>query len=338
MSKNISPQLKQRISDLDGPIMVTGAGGFIGINMLTTLLSVRDDVYGVSENPLNNWRFIAAGIPVKNLLQCDITDTHQVRKLISTCQPKGVFNFAAYGAYSKQDEYEKIYRTNFIASVDLIEALRKNDFSFFIQAGSSSEYGYNSAAPAEDGELLPNSHYAVSKAAIWHAVQNFGKTYKLPVAHLRIYSAYGPWEEPDRLVPVLLAALRKKTWPPLVSPLISRDFIHVDDVVEAFIHIAAGMNTTIAGNAFNVGTGVKTTIEELCKIVTELFQIETPPVFSSMPDRGWDLINWYARPDKIKSMLNWHSRISLKDGLKQASDWQREADFDHAFWNWTIKL
>ncbi|MCF8299165.1 MAG: NAD-dependent epimerase/dehydratase family protein [Saprospiraceae bacterium] len=323
----------EKLKKLKGPIMIFGAGGFIGVNLLKTILNYRDDVFGVSQEHNNNWRFVATSCPKSNLRTCDISHKKNLKELIKEIKPKTVFNLAAYGAYSKQKEYDKIYRTNFIASVDIVEALKETGFEVFIQAGSSSEYGLNSIAPSEDTNLIPNSHYAVSKTAIYHAIKYFGEIEKLPVAHLRLYSGYGPWEEPDRLIPVLLSNARKGKFPALVQPEISRDFIHVKDIVSAFVSVASEMKEKHYGQAFNVGTGIKTTIKELALLVKEILQIENNPKFGNMENRNWDLPDWFANPQKIINEIGWKPEISLKDGIIDTITWQKEVNFDDAFWN-----
>jgi len=333
LNTNIVDELKK----LKGPIMIFGAGGFIGVNLLKSILLYRDDVYGVSQDHINNWRFSASQTPLLNLRSCDITQNQELRDLVYEIKPKTIFNLAAYGAYSKQKEYEKIYSTNFTASVNIIEAIKKTGFEVFIQAGSSSEYGLNSNGPGEESTLIPNSHYAVSKAAIYQAIKYFGEIEKLPVVHLRLYSAYGAWEEPDRLIPVLLSKARNNTFPFLVQPNISRDFVHVRDIISAFILAAAKIKPNYFGKAFNVGTGRKTTIKELALLVKEVLKITAEPEFGKMKNRNWDLPDWYANPKLINNELGWKPMISLKDGIIETINWQKEVNFDKAFWNWTKK-
>ena len=327
-------QIIEKIKNLPGPILIFGAGGFVGINLLTALLAYRKDVFGVSQDHFNNWRFIANKIPFENLRSCDLNQSQQTRNIIREIKPKTVFNLAAYGAYSKQDEYEKIYRTNFIGSVDLIEILKEEGFSSYIQAGSSSEYGLNSAAPDEVAELIPNSHYAVSKTAVYHAIKYYGKIEKLPVAHLRLYSVYGPWEEPDRLIPVMINHALHGKYPALVHPEISRDFIHIQDVIHSFIEIADSLQPKFFGEVFNIGSGKKTTISELVISLKKLCKLEIEPEFGQMQDRKWDLKDWFANPEKAKNLLNWKAEIDLESGLQSVIDWQKEIDFNNAFWNW----
>jgi len=328
-----SPHISEQIKQLKGPIFIFGAGGFIGVNLLKSILLERSDVFAITQDPRNNWRLLVNYIPVKNIISCDINEITILKDLFQEYQPKTIFNLAAYGAYSKQKEYKKIYATNFNSVVNIIELLKAYGFDAYVHAGSSSEYGINSAAPDEEEPLVPNSHYAVSKVASYYSCKYYGKIEQLPVAHLRLYSAYGAWEEPDRLIPVLVSAARKGQYPPLVDPDISRDFIDVADVCDAFILAACNIQN-IKGEAFNIGTGTKTTIRELALIIKDTFNISTEPTFGSMPNRNWDVKDWYANAAKAKKLLQWEATTSLKDGLLRAEQWQAEVKFDTAFWNW----
>lgn len=321
------------IDKLAGPIFIFGAGGFIGVNLFKTIFARRRDVFAITQDPRNNWRFIANKIPSANIVSCDINDITILSDVLSAYKPKTIFNLAAYGAYSKQREYKKIYNTNFNSAINIIEMLKDTGFAAYIHAGSSSEYGLNSAAPTENAELLPNSHYAVSKAASFYAMKYYGLVESLPVAHLRLYSAYGAWEEPDRLIPVVIAAARKGTFPPLVDPDISRDFIYIDDVCAAFVYAAINI-ADIKGEAFNVGTGIKTTIRDLSNVIASQFGIASPPTFGNMPNRNWDVVDWYSDSSKANKLLNWTPVTGLEDGLGMVVDWQNEVNFDNAYWNW----
>ena len=322
------------IKQLKGPVAVLGAGGFIGVNLLSLLNKHRDDVIGVSQNPKTNWRLNQVKIPTKKLIKRDITDYTQVRDFISDIKPNTIFNLAAYGAYSSQKQYKKIYNTNFNAAIDIIEVAKDYKLAAYVHAGSSSEYGTNSNQPGEKDELFPNSHYAVSKVASSYAIKYYGEIEKLPVVNLRVYSAYGPWEEPDRLIPTLVSMARKGEWPQFVNPQISRDFVYVDDICEAFIMAAASIRSTM-GNSYNIGSGKNTTIKSLAETTQTLFGISKKPRFGTMHNREWDLPSWYANPSKAEKELFWKAKTTLEEGLKCVALWQEEVQYDNAYWNYT---
>ena len=332
--------LKKEIKKIPGPCVIFGAGGFVGFNLLQKLLTYRKDVFGVFSDPKKNWRLKQLSTSPLNVVKCDIRDRGALKSLISRIKPKTVFNLAAYGAYSTQKDIDNIYQTNFNSTYLLIEEMKKYGFIAYVHAGSQSEYGLNSSGPSEADELVPNSHYAVSKSADSYLLKYYGKVEKLPVIHLRLYSVYGRWEDPNRLIPTLISKVKKGKLPKFVDPNISRDFVHVDDVCEAFIRSAVILGSpaynrttpeslldsgrarsslarmTLYGETFNVCTGKKTTIKELAYLAKKLFKIKEVPMFGSMKNREWDLKDWYGNSKKIQKVLGWKAKISLKERLK----------------------
>lgn len=314
--------MKDLIRRLPGPIAIFGAGGFIGLSLLKTLLTHRKDVIGFSSDPEKNWRIKASGVPKDTWVKLDLLDRSDIRKAIKKYRPKTIFNLAAYGAYPKQNDTVKIYETNFLSTVRLIEELKKYPFEVYLHAGSQSEYGLNCAGPSEESALIPNSPYAVSKAAVYYLLKYYGKVEKLPTVHLRLYSVYGPWEEPDRLMPVLIKNVKNGKLPHFVDPTISRDFVYVDDVIEAMIRAAGKLQPKYFGEVFNIASGKKTTIKELAYVAKKLFKIEENPQFGTMKNRGWDLKNWYGNPQKIQKTFGWKAKTSLEEGLKKFFDFK----------------
>lgn len=302
---------------MKGPIAIFGAGGFVGINLLNTILKIRDDVIGFSQDPEHSQRILKNNIPQKNIAKCNLLNAEEIQKTIKIYRPKTIFNLSAYGAYSKQTDIDKIYRTNFLSTVNLIETLKQYSFSAYIHAGSQSEYGLNATAPKETDELMPNSHYAVSKTAVHYLLKYYGIVEKLPVAHLRLYSVYGPWEEPDRLIPVLLQKAKEKKLPQFVDGEISRDFIFIDDVIDAMILVAEKLSPQQYGDVFNIATGKKTTMKELALLAKKLFDIDENPAFNTMKQRNWDVRNWYGNPKKMEKTFGWKAKTSLQEGLKK---------------------
>jgi nucleoside-diphosphate-sugar epimerase/glycosyltransferase involved in cell wall biosynthesis len=308
---------------LRGPILVLGAGGFVGANLLRRLLKYRQDVFGVVRS-LPAWRL--DGIDRRHILEADLIDLAATRNLVANVHPSTIFDCIAYGAYSFETDQELIYRTNFTALVQLIELLADTGFVAFIHAGSSSEYGTNSAGPLEEDSLQPNSHYSVSKVAASNYISYAGNIRRLPVLNLRLYSVYGPLEDLSRLIPNLVVKGLKGAFPPLVDPNTSRDFVYIDDVCDAFIQAAARLTPDIYGQSFNIGAGRATTIRQVANIAGDVFGISEEPVFGSMAGRSWDLPDWYAAPGKAERLLNWTAKTDLATGLKLTSEWVRSLE------------
>jgi len=140
------------------------------------------------------------------------------------------------------------------------------------------------------------------------------------VPTLRLYSAYGPWEEPTRLLPTLIVRAREGTLPPLADPDVARDFVHVDDVVEACC-LAATHRGGELGPVYNVGTGVQTTLREVVDEARRAMGVAEEPRWATMPRRRWDTAVWVSDARKIRSELGWQPRYTFPRGFRHFARW-----------------
>ncbi|EXI77876.1 MAG: hypothetical protein AW10_03511 [Candidatus Accumulibacter appositus] len=320
--------LDDKLRNLAGPLLVLGASGFIGANLLRRLLAVRSDATGTVFSG-DTWRL--DGVPSANIAFLNLQDPVSVRSVLHRVGPRTIFDCSSFGAYSFEQDCERVHATNYLSFIRLMEELAGTDLAAFVHAGSSSEYGLNSAAPPEDASLVPNSHYAVSKVAAGAAIAYFGKVRGVPVTNLRLYAVYGPFEDSSRLIPVLCEASLRGELPVLARAEVSRDFVHVDDVVEAFADSAQLMGPDLAGESINIGSGLPTTLAALADLALASFGLTAEPRFNPATGRAWDTDNWYADTTKAKRLLGWSAKISLADGLKRTRDWWQthlvDADF-----------
>jgi nucleoside-diphosphate-sugar epimerase/glycosyltransferase involved in cell wall biosynthesis len=310
---------RDKVLGLQGPILVLGASGFIGANLLRLVLRYRSDAYGTSSNA-SAWRL--EGLPADNIVPGDLLIEQAMTALLDSVRPRTVFNCLAFGAYSFQTDASLIYRTNVDLTARLIEALQKRGVQRYIHAGSSSEYGDDASGPVEDSVLHPNSHYSVSKGAAAGLIHYAGKKLGFPGVNLRLYSIYGPYEDSSRLVPVAIMNGLKGQASSFVDPEISRDFLYVDDCCEAFMDAALNLTEPQYGESFNIGSGVKTTIGAFAHLCKDLFNLPNEPAFT-MPSRRWDVAHWFANPAKAREHLGWHARTTLRDGMARMTAWCR---------------
>ena len=312
-----NPKIATKIGQLQGPILVLGASGFIGANLLRMLLAHRRDAFGTSSNA-SAWRL--DGLPVDNIVPGDLLIEQSLTTLLDTVRPRTVFNCLAYGAYSFQNDTSLIYRTNVDLTARLVEELRTRGVHRYIHAGSSSEYGDDASGPAEDVALHPNSHYSVSKGAAAGLLHYAGKKLGFPGANLRLYSIYGPYEDSSRLVPVAIMNGLAGKPSQFVDPEISRDFLYVDDACEAFIDAALNLSEPDYGESFNIGSGTKTTIGAFAALAQSMFNLPGEPQFT-MQARAWDVAQWFANPAKARERLGWAARTPLRDGMARMAAW-----------------
>lgn len=303
--------------------LITGAAGFVGAVLARRLLRDGAEVHVVLRDSSSRWRLadIEAELVVHEL---DLADRQETHSLVREVQPEDVFHLAAHGAYSWQAQTEEIVRSNVLATTALVDACVATGCRSFVNAGTSSEYGHKPHAPAEDEPLEPNSAYAVAKAfgtnyCAWSAAER-----GLPAVTLRLYSVYGPWEEPRRLIPSLLRAAIEGRLPPLASPETARDFVFAEDVATAFVS-AASYAAQGGTGVFNIGSGTQTSLAEIVECVRRLFGISEEPDWGSMEARAWDTDVWVSNPSRAAAELGWRAETSLEDGLLATAEWLRAA-------------
>jgi len=300
-------------------VILTGSTGFIGANLARRLLGDGHEVHLLVRPAENRWRLTSIVDDVQ-LHTVALQEQERLGAIVAEIDPEWVFHLAAYGSYSSQRDVQTIVSTNYNGAVNLVEACLRTGFEAFVNAGSSSEYGYMDHAPRESELAEPNSHYAATKAAATLYCRFTAHQQQRRLATLRLYSVFGPWEEPTRLLPTLILCALRGELPPLVSPTIARDFVYVDDVVDAFIS-AAKAPLDDPGAVFNVGTGIQTTLYQLVEIVRERFRIDVDPKWGSMPDRHWDTDVWVSDPTSIQAQVGWKPAYELGDGLQHFADW-----------------
>lgn len=300
-------------------ILVTGAGGFVGANLVRRLVEDGHRVTGVLAPGGDQWR--VNGLQERTeLVDVDLRDQDAVRRLVHRVAPEWTFHLAAHGAYSWQQDARRILDTNLMATVALIDVCREFGCDAFVHAGSSSEYGFKDHAPSEEELTEPNSRYAVAKAAASLFCGYVARYEQFPAVTLRLYSVFGPYEDPRRLVPAVVINARRNELPPLVAPEVARDFVWVDDVVEAFL-LAAEAAGSRRGTVYNVGSGVQTSMAELVDIARRVLDIDAEPTWGSMPERAWDATSWVADNRRIQEELGWQPRTDLAEGLRRTAAW-----------------
>jgi dolichol-phosphate mannosyltransferase len=303
-------------------VLVTGGTGFVGANLVRRLLADGHAVHCLVRPEHAGWRLADVRRDVE-LHRASLDDRSAVERAVRRAKPEWIFHLAAHGAYSWETDVDRILATNVLGTVNLVRAGLRTGFDAFVNAGSSSEYGFKKKAPSEREWVEPNSHYAVAKVAATHFCRLTAAREKVKIATLRLYSVYGPWEDPGRLMPTMVVQGLAGRLPPLVDPLVARDYVYVDDVSEAFVRAAAKPHPE-PGPVFNVGSGKQTTIRQVVDIARRVLQIAEKPRWGTMPNRGWDTNVWVSDSRAIRRALGWKPRYDVARGFRQLVAWRRE--------------
>ena len=303
-------------------VFITGGTGFVGANLVRRLVRDGHEVHLLVRPGYQPWRVVGLEKQVQ-LHEVFLADSTSVDRVVADIRPQWVFHLAVSGAYSWQKDLDEMVQTNIQGTINLVRAALKVGVEVFVNTGSSSEYGLKSSPPTEESLLEPNSDYAVTKASATLFCQFTAKQDKVRIPTLRLYSAYGPFEDPNRLFPNLVTHGLKGVFPPLVSPDVARDFVYVDDVVDAFIRVAEH-TTGDYGPIYNVGTGVQVTLREIVDTAQRCLSIPGEPVWSTMAARSWDTKSWVADSRRIKNELGWRPSYGLEEGFKAFAKWYAE--------------
>ncbi len=301
-------------------IVITGAGGFVGANLTRRLLKSQARIHIITRKNGNLWRL--SGVLNKlTVHEGLLEDKKKLTSLFKRIKPYGVYHLATYGAYHTQEDPRKMVDVNIHGTLNLLESLKDIPYHQLVVTGSSSEYGKKEKPMNESDYLEPNSYYGAMKASQTYLCQTFAKTTKHPLIIFRLFSVYGPYEEKGRLVrSVIETALQKKPIL-LATGKEARDFIYVDDVVDAFIH--ALQRKVAAGEVFNIGTGKQTTIKELAEKVRSLVGVHVPIKLNVYPGRSWDTYHWKASTYKTRNKLGFRASTTLNAGLLKTIEWYK---------------
>jgi polyisoprenyl-phosphate glycosyltransferase len=328
INKDMGAELGAKIRGLQGPILVLGADNFLGANLLRTLLKERQDVVGSSASP-DPWRL--EGLPRQSIAVTDLLVEYNLQKLFSDVKPRTVFDGGAYGACSFESEPSLAYSKHLGLTARILTLVQASGAAF-VHAGSYLEYGPQAAGPREDAPRFPGDHAAAAQSAISDMVRFMGKGGDAACVHLRLYSVYGPYQDASELIPSFVDRGLDGAYPALGDPAEARDYVYVDDVVEAFIDAALNLKAELRGACFNIASGARTSVRELAALAREIFGLPQEARFEEGAPGSAQ--GGAGDASKAKALLPWSARTGIREGLLRTADWYKglpDRDFYRKF-------
>jgi dTDP-glucose 4,6-dehydratase len=319
-------------------LLVTGGAGFIGSSFVRYVLANRTDVDVVNFDLLTyagNLRNVeeVAGDPRYRFVRGDIADRPCLSSLFEEHRFDAVVNFAAETHVDRSIlDSAPFIRTNIEGTRCLLEESRQHNVSRFVQVSTDEVYGSlgSTGAFREDTPLDPTSPYSASKAAADFLVQAFFKTYRVPALITRCSNNYGPYQFPEKLIPVLITnAMEDRPLPIYGDGLNVREWIFADEHSRAIL-IALERGTP--GEVYNIGSGhEKTNLEVVREVLRLLGKPES--LIQFVKDRPGHDRRYSIDCLKICREWNWSSEIDFSNGLAVTIDWYRT----HQEWMREIK-
>lgn len=304
-------------------VLVTGAAGFIGANLVRELVRRKARVFALIR-PASVTTRLAALEDRIDILDADLEDPLAVDRAVVTARPDYAIHAAAPGGHPRTPaERQRMLASTVLGTEHLVTALAGTSLVRFVHTGSSTEYGPRDVPHVEDENPGPLTLRGVAKLGSTLLCRQRALTESFPAVTLRIFSAFGPWESPGRFIPDAVRAALSGAELPLTKTGIRRDFVYVADVVEAILRaLTAG---GVEGEIVNVGRGEETTNEELVAILEEVvgYRIAVRP--GAFPPRPGDVPHSRADLSKTARLLGWCPPTSLREGLARTVEWWRTA-------------
>ena len=299
---------------MSGPVLVTGAGGFVGAAVVRRLAADGIETVALVRDAARAPRLDGLRGRVR-LVEAELADAEALLEALRAVRPKACLHLAAGGAVAGRDQLESLLAVNTLATARLACELAELGCERLVTAGSSSEYGPVAGAMAEALLPQPDDIYGVSKLAGGLLARALAAQAGMQSLHLRIFSAYGPGEDRRRLVASVAERLLAGRPVELTPGAQVRDFVYVDDVASAF---ARALRCQASGVSLNVGSGRETSVRELCLLLCELAGADPALLrFGALPYRHGERFSWRADTRAAERLLGWRATTSLRDGLAQ---------------------
>jgi len=333
-SGRLSCRTHRKTTTLSNTLLVTGAAGFIGSNFTR---------YWVREHPGD--RVVAldaltyAGTTTNladvadriEFVQADIRDQDTVEGLLREHRVDVVVNFAAesHNSYAIIRPTE-FFSTNVMGPVALLEAVRKVGVGRFHHISTCEVYGDldldDPGSFDEESPYRPRTPYNAAKAGGDHAVRAYGLTYDIPVTITNCCNNYGPYQFPEKLIPLFTTnALQGKPLPLYRSSKNRREWLHVTDHCRA---IDAVLDKGLMGHTYHVGSGVEADVDTIADLILDHLGA-SHELKTIVPDRPSHDRRYLLDSTKLRTELGWAPTVDFAQGLRETIDWYRQ---NEAWW------
>ena len=291
-------------------ILVIGGTGFIGYNFIKKAVSKNYKITSLSLNPPRIERHIRR---VK-YIQADMSNFKELKKKL-----KGNYTYIINcGGYGKHPvfgaEGNKLIKAHYKGLLNVLKILTFKKLQLFIQIGSSTEYGKKKGPLKEEMRCNPKTPYAIAKNLCTNILINLNKKKGFPVVILRLFQAYGPGQDENRLLPYIIKKCRKNLSFNTTLGEQLCDFCHIDDVVSAIFKCFASKK--VNGQILNISSGEPRMIKSVILIVKKILG-KGNPIFGGLKYNKHINMKNFASINKAKRILNWSPKVKFLDGLKK---------------------
>ncbi len=307
-------------------MLVTGADGFIGSNLVDHLLSEGADVRAlVHYNPFGRVGWLAERSGDVEILSGDVRDGERVAQAVEGVDC--VFHLAALiGIPYSYEAPESYLQTNVMGTYNVLMAARRAGVERVVQTSTSEVYGTARQVPIDESHpLQPQSPYSASKIGGDMLALSFHHSFSVPVAVVRPFNTYGPRQSARAIIPAILSQLLAGTEELRVGATTpTRDFNFVSDTVRGFLAVAA--SDRAVGHVVNIGSGREISIGDLINVLMRTAGVDAKVVTDEQRLRptGSEVERLLCDNRRAREWTGWAPAVPLEEGLKVTADWLRQ--------------
>ena len=285
-------------------ILILGGTGFIGYHLAKASLKKGFKVISLSKNTPKKRRYLKK---VKYII-ADISNKNFTKKII-----KGNFQYVVnLAGYVDHSDHIKTYKSHYLGCKNVSNFFLKKKIKKFIQVGSSMEYGLLKSPQKESFKCDPKSVYGKAKFLSTKYLLNLYKQKKFPATIVRLYQVYGPYQDLNRFIPVVINSCKNNKDFPCSHGRQFRDFLYINDLIDAFFLILK--NPKANGEIFNIGFGRPLKIKNIIKKILFYYKSGNPK-FGIIKLRREEQMKIYPVIRKARRILNWKPKVNFLKGL-----------------------
>ena len=329
----------------NGPILITGAAGFIGSFLVKKFLGSGFQVIGIDN--INS--YYDKNLKLKRLknikeysiknnfnwlfYKSNIEDKNYMRQIFLETKPQIVVNLAAQAGVRYSIVNPSSYvESNLLGFSNILDLCQTHDVKHLVYASSSSVYGANKEFPFSEEQKVdtPLSFYAATKISNEMMAHAYSNIYNLPITGLRFFTVYGPWGRPD-MAPMIFAdkILQKKPITVFNHGNMSRDFTFISDIIEGTYLCCLKVPSpnddyklgkpSIPHRIFNIGNGNPVKLLDFVELLEEALSIKATKVFENI--QPGDVESTYASTQNLEDWIGYRPIVTIKEGVNKFANW-----------------
>ena len=301
--------------------LVTGASGHLGSYLTRRLLETGHAVTVVVRPQSELWR-LADVLDDITVIRGELEDIDRAEAELIAAAPEVVFHLAWYGVTSRFKNELRQIESNLLGSVRLLQIAQRAGCTCWVGLGSQAEYGVQSGITGEDLPLRPKTLYGATKLSVGFLTRQLCDLAGTRYVWLRLLSAYGPKDDPDHLIPLVIMKLLAGEKPALTLGEQWWDYLYVEDVIEAACQ--AAQQSHVQG-VYNLSSGQAHTVRDIVTRVRDMIDADLPLGFGEIPYGPGQIMRLQGEGTNSAfcRATGWIPKVGLDEGLRHTVDWYR---------------